>query len=355
MLLAKLAALFHPLSGRLRQGLAGPHPRYAPEENYAVYRYGPTPPALRRQKVGWLKFVKRRRADFARTWDRLADDESREVLLECLLFQVLGWEQMKRRRNTPEYQALVRTLPESCPRYPILEARVLARRRRFLHLYDIPEMGLRLATNEAFFLNVLQNRQYHLERADVTLRVEPGDVVLDGGTGLGDTAILFAHEAGPAGRVFTFDFAPSNLLALEKNLSLNPALRARVVPVIRALSDRGGVEIPYDDRGTETCLDEGGTERTLTISIDDFVEETRLAAVDFIKMDIEGAEESALRGATRTLRTYRPKLAISAYHRLEDLFALPECIASIEPNYRFWLDHHTIHQEETVLYADARG
>jgi hypothetical protein len=42
-------------------------------------------------------------------------------------------------------------------------------------------------------------------------------------------------------------------------------------------------------------------------------------------------------------------------HRLEDLFALPERIASIEPEYRFWLDHHTIHQEETVLYADARG
>jgi hypothetical protein len=72
-------------------------------------------------------------------------------------------------------------------------------------------------------------------------------------------------------------------------------------------------------------------------------------------MDIEGAEESALRGATRTLRTHRPKVAISAYHRIEDLFALPECIASIEPKYRFWLDHHTIHQEETVLYADARG
>ncbi len=351
----KLSALFHPLSSRLRKRLAGPFPRFEAAENYAAYRYGPEPPDLSAQQERWRHVVKRKRGEFARTWDRLADDESRDVLLECLLFQVLGWERMMRRRNTPAYQALARTLPESSPRFPVLEARVRPVRHKFIHVHDVPELGLRLATTDGFFLNVMCNRQYHLERKGKTIRVEPGDVVLDCGTGWGDTAILFAHEAGPRGRVFSFDFVPSNLLVLKKNLDLNPGLRDRIVTVNHALSDKSSEEVRFRDRGTGTSLDPEGDGRASTVSIDDFVDRARPPCVDFVKMDIEGAEEAALRGAARTLRTHRPKLAICAYHRPQDLYALPDRIAMIEPAYRFWLDHHTIHNEETVLYADTRG
>lgn len=68
-------------------------------------------------------------------------------------------------------------------------------------------------------------------------------------------------------------------------------------------------------------------------------------------MDVEGAESAALRGSADTIRRYRPKLAISAYHSLADLTGLAPLIASIQPDYRFYLDHHTTHAEETVLYA----
>jgi hypothetical protein len=67
---------------------------------------------------------------------------------------------------------------------------------------------------------------------------------------------------------------------------------------------------------------DGGTEIEVT-TIDDVVGEER---VMFIKMNIEGAEIDALKGATRTIRRWRPKLAISAYHRPSDLWRIPRLV-----------------------------
>jgi len=55
--------------------------------------------------------------------------------------------------------------------------------------------------------------------------------------------------------------------------------------------------------------------------------------VDFIKLDVEGYETQVLTGARNVLKHYRPKLAISAYHRFYDIFAIPDLILSINPLY----------------------
>ncbi len=61
------------------------------------------------------------------------------------------------------------------------------------------------------------------------------------------------------------------------------------------------------------------------------------AKVDYIKYDVEGAEAEALRGSAHTIRTYRPRLLISAYHRSEDIFELPLYIHHHFPAYRLYL------------------
>jgi hypothetical protein len=68
--------------------------------------------------------------------------------------------------------------------------------------------------------------------------------------------------------------------------------------------------------------------------IDTLVSELKLPRVDFIKMDIEGAEQEALRGARQTLARYRPRLAISAYHKREDPLEIPALVRSARPDYR---------------------
>ena len=87
------------------------------------------------------------------------------------------------------------------------------------------------------------------------------------------------------------------------------------------------------------------------MTIDDFVKEQELRRIDFIKMDVEGAELRALRGAEQTIRTFRPKLAVSLYHKRDDFIVIPSYLDCLDVGYEFFLGHYTIHREETVLFA----
>ncbi len=71
----------------------------------------------------------------------------------------------------------------------------------------------------------------------------------------------------------------------------------------------------------------------------------------FIKMDLEGAEYHALEGAKQTIQRYRPKLAISVYHKPEDIWEIPGVILNIHPGYKLYLRHYSIAAAETVVYA----
>ncbi|MBQ9890265.1 MAG: FkbM family methyltransferase [Firmicutes bacterium] len=59
--------------------------------------------------------------------------------------------------------------------------------------------------------------------------------------------------------------------------------------------------------------------------------------VDIIKMDLEGAEAAAIRGAEQTIRSFRPRMLIAAYHRTEDLFAIPEQVLKLNSDYSVYL------------------
>ena len=60
-------------------------------------------------------------------------------------------------------------------------------------------------------------------------------------------------------------------------------------------------------------------------------------AVDYVKYDVEGCEREALIGSTKTILSSKPRLLVSAYHRSEDVFALPLQIAGIRPDYKMYL------------------
>jgi FkbM family methyltransferase len=86
------------------------------------------------------------------------------------------------------------------------------------------------------------------------------------------------------------------------------------------------------------------------------IDETLFAAApNFIKMDIEGAEQQALRGASQTIQTHRPVLAVSLYHRPADLWEIPLLIEEISPGYRMYLRVYGDMLLETVLYCLPDG
>jgi FkbM family methyltransferase len=73
--------------------------------------------------------------------------------------------------------------------------------------------------------------------------------------------------------------------------------------------------------------------------------------VTFIKMDIEGSEVKALKGAEKIIKTHRPTLAICVYHKPEHLWEVPLYIKEIVPEYKIYIRHHTPLEYETVCYA----
>lgn len=85
-----------------------------------------------------------------------------------------------------------------------------------------------------------------------------------------------------------------------------------------------------------------------TISLDEALREDDPS---FIKMDIEGAEFEALIGAKRIIENSTPKLAISVYHKPEDIEEIPLLLLEYNPEYNFYLRHYSLTKNETVLYA----
>lgn len=109
-------------------------------------------------------------------------------------------------------------------------------------------------------------------------------------------------------------------------------------------------KLHFDSRGNGcACVSLDGNEIIDTVKLDDILADENPT---FIKMDIEGAELEALHGAEQTIKVYKPKLAISVYHRLKDINDLPEIILGYNPRYKFYLRHYSLlSTSETVLYA----
>jgi FkbM family methyltransferase len=168
--------------------------------------------------------------------------------------------------------------------------------------------------------------------------VRAGDVVLDCGANVG----VFVREALAAGArlVVAIEPAPENLECLRRNFSAE-ARAGRVVIYPKGVWDKEDV-LPLNVDPENAAADSfvirtkkavEGPKLPLT-TIDKLVAELKLARVDFIKFDIEGAEQRALTGARETLARHRPRLAISSYHRPDDPEKIPALVRAAWSGYR---------------------
>lgn len=199
-------------------------------------------------------------------------------------------------------------------------------------------------------------RQYFFERDGVVISPARDDVVMDAGACFGDTAIYFAASVGAGGHVYAFDPLPNHVEVVEFNVRQNK-LEDRITVVQSAVGETvvapSGKKIVVSEAAPGFSMLSGDFGLPV-VTLDAFAEMRSLTKLDFIKMDVEGFEMPALIGARRVIEKFRPKLAISLYHKPLDLIEIPMWIAKNFPFYDLYLDHYTIHQEESVLYAVAR-
>lgn len=325
------------------------------KDNWDTTRFGPDPVANRPGQILFNLEDSTDRfmdalghcGDYEWIYNVLKDEGSRKILMDLLAYRVLGCGHVRLSLSTEQYWNDFRRNDAQFmvqPRAAMLNGFPLN-----LYSLEINDFKIKLITAS---VQGLLLGQYYYVRGGVCIQPDPGDVVIDGGGCWGDTAIAFACTVAPLGKVFTFEFVPASLKVLRTNLEVNENVSGLVTVVEKALAERSGMRISYSDHGPGTCLDPSGKSGFVeTVSIDDFVNQENLERVDFVKMDIEGSELAALQGARQTIKKYRPKLAICVYHRPHDFFEVPRLVRQIEPSYQFYLDHYSIHLEETVLYA----
>jgi len=171
--------------------------------------------------------------------------------------------------------------------------------------------------------------------------VRKGDIVLDCGAAMGE----FTRTA--------LDRGASMVVAIEPDPQKEPCLRrnfdseikaGRVIVYPKGVWNKEESLKLYDDSLVEK-RQEAGVVVPLTM-IDTLVAELHLPRVDFIKMDIEGAEKQALAGGRGTIQKYHPRLSIATEHLPDDAVAIPRLVLSIAPSYKVecgpceWADNH---------------
>ena len=168
--------------------------------------------------------------------------------------------------------------------------------------------------------------------------VHAGDTVLDCGANVG----VFTREALKNGArlVVAIEPAPENIECLRRNFKQEIAA-GRVILYEKGVWDKDDMLImrvdPRNSAADSFVIQREGAVETNQLpltTIDKLVAELKLDRVDYIKMDIEGAEQRALQGARETLAKDHPRLSLSAYHVPSDPEKMPQIIRQAWPGYK---------------------
>jgi FkbM family methyltransferase len=151
----------------------------------------------------------------------------------------------------------------------------------------------------------------------LTEAVQPGSCALDIGAHIGFYTLVLSKLVGPKGVVISFEMMSETFQVLAENIRLNQCGQVRTIN--KALMDRScelrvAVSSPDLLPGTASVVN-GGTSDTLNVqavSLDDFMRD-RPERVDFMKIDVEGAESLVLQGAKTTIETTHPKMLIEIH------------------------------------------
>jgi FkbM family methyltransferase len=303
--------------------------------------------------IDWL------RDNAGRLWETrsmLADDLSRLLFDASLVLRISSHRQFYFPRIDFEDLAEVKKIDafamDGLPRdYLGLPLRVC---ELTLRMPDAKAVDLRVICTEQLVDGLNSYRQYLTTRNGMNVSPRNGEVVLDCGACIGDFSLLFAAMVGESGQVHAFDPIPLHnrycALQAQLNPKLAPSLHFNVLAV-GARSSRAAhpvVDCDHIDPGHR--VDEESFDCT---SLDDYVGQGP-QRVDFIKMDIEGAEMDAIEGAAGAIKQFKPRLAISGYHKPADLWEIPQKLKALNPNYELTFGHHSPVQWESVFYAVHR-
>ncbi len=294
-------------------------------------------------------------------WNALGDATSQELVLRFFAYRALGPAHVRLQLEPDQYRRTVISFGAHALRKGFVTHFPGLPVEWQIHHYDLRPFGLpfEVIGSPLPLASTMAFSQYAYRDESVLARPRHGDVVLDVGGCWGDTALWFAHAVGPEGVVHTFEPTPGNRRLLEQNLALNPDLAQGIHVWSEPLGPEPGVEVWIPDvvaAGATLQTQPGMTGEFESIpmrtqTVDDLVRAGTIAHVDFLKVDVEGADLGVLEGAAETIRSQRPRLAIACYHKPDDLVVIPDFLAGLGVDYRWYLQCSTMTDVDTVAFA----
>jgi len=283
-------------------------------------------------------------------FSRLADDKSKSLYLDLIRFRLAGHLHMRINSNVPNLASEAKKFKEIFreEKSNIVSSGIFGE----LVFYDAEWNGVRYTLDSIrdalALIPTLVYRQYFFERNGVVIKPEPGDYIIDGGACTGDTAVVFSKSVGPSGAIYAFDLVQNHIDICKYNFSRPGFENIKLFEY--GLADKT-VEAPPIQLSHYAPGFRVGEQPLPLCRIDDLVVAGKITKIDFIKLDIEGSEMDAIKGALSSIARFKPKLAISIYHKPDDLFEICNFLHEQGLGYKFYIDHYTIHAEETVLYC----
>ncbi len=193
----------------------------------------------------------------------------------------------------------------------------------------------------------IKNLEYFQYRIDkqyfepfTQLNNEPS--FIDGGGFDGETSINFAKLYPNYKNIYYFEPNKAALLASQEKLDN----LSNIHYFQKGLWSKTDYLLFNSTLGSASKLTSQGNIKIETTSIDELIN----SKIDFIKLDIEGAEYDALIGAKQLICKYKPLLAICVYHNQTDFIRIPKLLLSYNKNYKIYLRHYTQGVFETVMY-----
>ena len=216
------------------------------------------------------------------------------------------------------------------------------------------QIGFRITGNHELLPKPNADSQYKPD--DVPLVHEPYRFV-DIGAFDGDTLESLKKQNVVLDSILAFEPDMRNFQALVKRVSTFGPYASQTILMPCGVGRRCGTVVFSEDGAESSKIVEGSPvpsvhgSRIPVVSLDEMLVGYR---PNYIKFDVEGAEEDALYGMRKTIETDRPMLAVSVYHRPADIFGLPLLLSSWNYPADYYLRMHGEHTFDTVFYAIPR-
>lgn len=162
------------------------------------------------------------------------------------------------------------------------------------------------------------------------LKCDENEVIVDLGTYDGDSVIDYIETYGVYKRIYCYEISQVNIDKAQANLSSYDNIEL----IKKGAGEKNDVMYIKEDTDSSSCtIDRSGDEEVQIVAIDDDIREK----VTLIKMDIEGSEQSALKGCRKHIVEEKPKLLICVYHNNEDIWKIPRMIMEMRDDYKLYL------------------